>query len=644
MRALCLIWTLATFAACTVVVSYGQEVPTLRINPATVLHPISRTLTGACLEDVNHEVYGGLYSQMIFGESFAEPAVDNVSGMWRGFTHGSAQLSSEVDRFEPFVGSQSQQLSFTGGAGAVGIENRGLNRQGLGLVANKPYEGHLWARADSNTPIVVSLASGDGSHPYASQNVAVTDAHWHRYDFVLTPTTDDAAGRYEIRLSAPGTVHVGYVFLQPGPWGRFHNLSVRRDAAEALIDEGITVIRYGGSMVNEPAYRWKNMIGDRDHRRPYRGHWYPQSSNGWGIMDFLNFAEAAGVMPVVDLNVDETPADIAVFLQYVNGPADSPWGRQRVADGHPDPYHLSHIELGNEERIDQTYFDKFAGLAKVIWGNDPGIILTVGDFEYSKPIVDPMHLTGATSGITSLSAQQQIMAMAKRYRAEVWFDVHVWSESPPPSVSLRALPTYVDAIDKIADGAKHHVVVYELNANNHAQRRALANAEALLTIEQDGRLPVVCSANCLQIDGQNSNGWDQGLMFLTPQQVWLQPPGYVSRMLSRHRGDRVIESTLDGDTSGALQAVATSDAAGRVIGLQVLNTGNGPATVNVELAVSSLRTFTPVDGVTIAADLSATNTAAEPQTVAPRKVELTPNHAAHTFAPHSLTILSYQSE
>ena len=94
--------------------------------------------------------------------------------------------------------------------------------------------------------------------------------------------------------------------------------------------------------------------------------------------------------------------------------------------------------------------------------------------------------------------------------------------------------SFADALDKMADGARHKVVVFEFNAGNHAQKRALANALAINAVERDGRLPIVTSANCLQPDGQNDNGWDQGLLFLNPSQVWLQPPGYVTQMFSRN--------------------------------------------------------------------------------------------------------------
>ncbi|MBN2506600.1 MAG: hypothetical protein JXQ71_07890 [Verrucomicrobia bacterium] len=86
--------------------------------------------------------------------------------------------------------------------------------------------------------------------------------------------------------------------------------------AEALIDQGITVLRYGGSMINHPEYRWKPMIGPRDRRPPCRGTWYPHSSNGWGILDFMEFCEAAGFEYIPAFNMGECPQDMADFIDY----------------------------------------------------------------------------------------------------------------------------------------------------------------------------------------------------------------------------------------------------------------------------------------------------------------------------------------
>ncbi len=123
--------------------------------------PISRPgdlHTGVCLEDVNHEIYGGLYSQLLFGESFQEPpanpaqALGKISGMWRPILRGSAVGSFSLDTQRPFVGSQSQQMTFQSGQGDVAIQNRGLNGWGISILAGKSYEGRAWVRGGCAHP------------------------------------------------------------------------------------------------------------------------------------------------------------------------------------------------------------------------------------------------------------------------------------------------------------------------------------------------------------------------------------------------------------------------------------------------------------------------------------------------------------
>jgi hypothetical protein len=556
---------------------------------------------------------------------------------------GTAVPEASVERDRPFVGLQSQRVSFVRGDGEVGIANDGLNRRGINFVRGKPYEGYVWVRADKGQEVVVSLESRDGSRTYARTPLAVSGGDaWRRYDFKLTPDTGDRAGRFSLRLNSPGTVVVGHAFLQPGEWGRFKGLPLRRDVVGGLIDQGITALRYGGSMANAPEYRWKKMIGPRDRRPPYRGTWYAQSTNGWGIIDFLDLCEAAGFLAIPDFNADETPQDMADFIEYVNGPPDSEWGRRRAADGHPSPYNLRHLEFGNEEKVDEAYHRKFEAVAKAVWAKDPNLILVVGDFQYERPITDPMKVQGAASHITSLAAHRKILDLARANGREVWFDVHMWTEGPGDSASARAFSSYVDAIDRLAEGAKHHVVVFEFNANNHDHRRALANAAAIGRIERDGRVPVALSANCLQPDGQNDNGWDQGLLFLNPGQVWLQPPGYVTQMVARSRLDAVVPAEVTG--GAALDVTAERSADGKRLVLRVVNTGE-----TAVAAALQLREFVAATKVVrvseMAGPLGAVNTAARPDAITPRESELRlaeEGAASYTFAPRSFTVLRFE--
>jgi hypothetical protein len=493
--------------------------------------------------------------------------------------------------------------------------------------------------------LTVAQESRDGSRSYARASLQVKHSGWQSLPFTLTPDATDPAARFVVTLTAPGSVDLGYVFLQPGAWGRFRGLPVRRDVVEAMRDQGITVLRYGGSMVNAPAYRWKKMIGPRDRRPPYPGFWYPQSSNGWGIIDFLDLCEAMGVLAIPAFNIDETPQDMADFVSYVNGPAKSGWGKKRAADGHPTPYRLRHLDLGNEERVDGKYLERFRAIAEAVWAVDRDIILIVGDFVYSRPITDPDAVKGAASGITSLAAHREILKLARRHNREVWFDIHVGTEHPGALGEVAVVPTYVEALARLSGGAHHRVVVFELNAGNHAQRRALANAVAVGALQQLGdRLPVVCSANCLQPDGQNDNGWDQGLLFLNPTRVWLQPPGYATRMIARHYQSLNVPVRLEG-AAGALKAAAARSEDGQTLVLRVVNVGE--KALPARLRLDGFGPHRPTAAVEeLAGPADAVNTASEPNRVAPRLSEwrhdLSGAAAPYTFPPRSFTVLTFQ--
>ena len=572
-----------------------------------------------------------------------ESSAGAVSRHWRPVCRGTAKGFAEMDQTRPFVGKQSQRLTFVSGEGEFGVENRGLNRVGLCLREHKPYEGVLWARTEQAVGVRVALESSDGAAVLAEQTLALKAGDWQRLAFVLVPERRADAGRFVVSLRCAGTVTLGYAFLQPGAWGRFKGLPVRRDVAEALIGQGVTVLRYGGSMINSPEYRWKKMIGPRDRRRPYACCWYADDSNGWGIPDFLNFCEAAGFLAIPALNIDETPQDIADFVEYANGPAESPWGRMRAADGHPAPYHLRHMELGNEERVDAAYAEKFKRLAEAVWSKDKEMILTVGDFAYGRPVTDPQHVVGAASKITALEGQRLVLETARAFGGEVRFDIHFGTHNPGDG-TVAVYPTFAKALDDLANGAKHRVVVYELNANIHTMRRALANAAALTQVERDGLLPVVCSANGLQVNGQNDNGWDQGLLFMNPSSVWLQPPGYVTRMVSQSYQPVGVPVELAGDASG-VSACARRSEDGRTLVVQIVNCGDAPR--GIRLALDRFKSAKATARVEeLAADLDACNTADEPAKIAPRVFEwphgLKDGTTVCEVPAHSFTVMRFE--
>ncbi len=623
--------------------AWAQEAQ-IKVDASVVTNSISRHMTGACIEDVNHEIYGGIYSQMIFGESFQEPAStpEAVSGMWRSVQSGTAKGAFALEPGQAFLRTQSQRLTFAEGQGELGIENQGLNRWGLYFVEGKPYEGRLWVRSEKPADLYVALESGDGAKVYAETRLHSASAEWQPLDFNLAPSGTDTAGRFTIKLKQPSSVAVGYAFLQPGAWGRFKDLPVRKDVAEGLLEQGLTVLRYGGSMVNAEGYRWKNMIGPRDKRPPYKGTWYPYSTNGWAIVDFVAFCRAAGFLCVPAFNMGETPEDMADFIEYMNGPADSEWGRKRMEDGFPEPFNLKYIELGNEEKIDENYWQHFKPMAEAIWAKDPNITVVVGDLGYAGVIQDPFNFTGNPTGLTTLATYQQILELAKSHNRTIWADIHL-SNNEPTEPNPEPIRSFIEALGKLCPGADYKVAVFEENSGNHLLRRGLGHAHAINVLERmGGKVPVVCAANCLQPYKQTDNGWDQGLLFLSPSQVWGQPSYYVTQMVSRNYLPKCVKSELE-CPDNTLDVTAKTSEDGTVLTLQVVNM--------VERAVPArihITGFTPTkpsaEVSTISGSLEDENTPEEPKRIIPQQREWEhqfQNGIMHyEFPAYSFTILN----
>ena len=667
------------------------------VYPERVLGTISRYLTGACLEDVNHEVYGGIYSQMIFGESFEEepmdirpdltPAFEGLEGTvsclaerehlrtsseirsWQPFRRGTARGRFKATQLRARRGVRSQRIEFAGGDGEVGIENRGLNRWGMHVVAGRRYEGTLVAAAempdrDPDATVAVHLRLAlvtDTADTVAFGETVVhvpADGQWHVLSYAIDTTGGTDSGeiaQFEVLLSAPATVWVDYVRLEPGPWGRFHGLPVRRDIGEALVDQGLTLLRYGGYMINTDwaheqqvpgsGYRWKKMIGPRHDRPPYRGTFYRYNSNGFGIIDYIAFCEAAGFVCVPTLNPMETIQDLRDFVEYVNGQVDTPWGALRARDGHPAPFGLRYIQIGNEEHarrgpglpplVDLAYAARIRSTVTALHEKDPAIVPILGAGLWAN-------------GDGSLRDPQNVGRIRKVVEAvrgfEVLWDVHVNGDDLMDAHdAAEGISLIRRVIDEADPDNRIGLCVLEENGGRHDLQRALGHVHNIMTFERLRLVVLDSAANCLQPWQQNDNAWDQGQLFFTQSQVWGMPPYYAQQMLSRAYQPFLVESEAS-DARAMLDVVATRSETGDVVVLKILNLGSEPVGCTLKLQGRE-----PVAGevsvTTLTGPLDAENTPEAPERIVPeeRVVAWDGGDLEHVFAGYSFTVLRLAS-
>ena len=562
-----------------------------------------------------------------------------VSGMWDSLRTGSAASQYAWDAEQPYNSGHSQRIERGTGQGIVGVTNKGLNRWGIAVQSGQRFAGHLYLRQKNYAGrVTVALQSADGARTYARQALAPAGADWARRDFALRAQDTDAHARFALWLDRPGTVWVDQVTLAPTGSALYHNLPVRADIADALGGEGVTFLRYGGSMVNAPGYRWKKMVGPRDKRPQYAGWWYPHSTNGFGIEEFLQYCEAARITPAFAINIDETPEDAADMVEYLNGPATSAWGRRRAQGGHPKPYNVHYIEIGNEEAIDGNkawyarYLERFNLLYPAMHARDPNLQFVIAawwrpDEPFCKQMVQ--ELSG---------------------KAGLW-DVHVGGDDLREGENVDRLLTQMQMLfQSWSPGTNLKACIFEENGNRHDLQRAIGHAHILNVTQRHGDFVLMdCPANCLQPWRQNDNGWDQGQVFFTPGQVWGMPPYYAQQMASLNYLPLCVESHIEADSgtsvgnqnaSRDLDVTATRSEDGKTLVLHVVNVGSAAHSTTINLAhfggVSSKAGIWTLSGA-----LQAINSPEAPEQV--RSVHSDYNKAGERFgmefAPYSYTVV-----
>eukprot|EP00933_Yihiella_yeosuensis_P007713 TRINITY_DN11286_c1_g1_i1.p1 TRINITY_DN11286_c1_g1~~TRINITY_DN11286_c1_g1_i1.p1 ORF type:complete len:726 (-),score=94.82 TRINITY_DN11286_c1_g1_i1:113-2164(-) len=663
----------------------------------------STHLIGFGIEDVNHELYGGLYSQMVYGEDFEEPAgLSGVSGdietsmqsrvspTWaplesssKGPNYdGDDRPSFETVSSNVFNGKQAQLL-IPGKTQPARIINRGLYQQGMHFKAGSEYEGYLYVRSAGDPQIElhspeemhleVALVSKQQQLQQQRQqgDEAVSilakadfsilgDSGWRRIDFVLRPSRDASChvvASYKGCRSTPegecvvcdgalmlsvsqGAIVVDFTFLQPGTWGRFNNLPVRKDVANLLHAAGVNALRLGGSTCNVDGWRWKSMRGPREYRQPYRGQWHPYASQGWRIFEFLDLCEKMGVLAVVTINNNETPEDLADLVEYAFGSNNTAWGRQRIADAeHPEPYKAFVVEIGNEQSLDYTFVQQVSESSAAM--HERAMTLNLDTSTLRIAIGHNLDMAMINTPVCDA------MVNATRFLGEnVMWDLHTDADIPEQEDHWAAtFRMATEMLDRL--GSKMKLAVFEENANRHDIFRALNRARYANTYDRLGdRFVIGTAANGLQILGYNDNGWDQGALFLAPDRAWLSPFGQADALISSASESLVMRTELEGNgisvtDNSKLDILVASREDKTTLAMRVVNY-DPQRCINLSLELPSGTVCARAEIATLTAKPSEVNPPSDMNRVAP--VHHTADSLRALLLPHlSLTTVRWSN-
>ena len=553
----------------------------------------------------------------------------SVSGMWDPIFNAADSVDFAIDDTNPYNGSMSQSISYVRGTNKAGVANKGLNRWGIAVTKDQLFQGRLYLRAAGLTgPVTVALQNADGTITYASQTINGLTESWAKYPFSLTSSTTDPKARFAVWIQSPGKVWIDQAVVMQTGEQQFKGLPYRSDIGNAMVAEGLTFLRYGGTMVNAPEYRFKKMIGDPDLRPPYQGNWYKYSTNGFGIEDFLKFSEAAGFTSAFAINIEETAQDAADMVEYLNGDVSTVWGAQRAANGHPDSYRVKYIEIGNEEVIGSDnaaqylhYADRFEVLYAAMHAKDPSIQFI--NAAWWRPG----------------SSNMKVIFDRLNGKAAYW-DYHNWADDAFAGTNVdKDLTDMKNYFLSWNPATTMKCAIFEENGNLHNMQRALGHATTLNAVLRHSDFVLTsCQANALQPFQQNDNGWDQGQIFFTPSQVWKMPPFYAQQMASATHLPLLVSS----GTVAGLDITATRSESGDTLMINVVNINGAPIKT-----VLSVLGFSGASGVvksyTLSGTLNAENSLSDPEKIKTVESSLQGNvdSISYSFPAFSYTILRF---
>lgn len=391
-------------AASSLLGAYAQT-HTFDVNTKKVGAKVQPTMYGIFFEDINYAADGGLYGELVKNRSFEFP--DALMG-WKAFGKFEVKNDGPFERCPHYV-----VLGYSGhNDAATGLQNEGYF--GIGIEKGEDYRFSVWAKAVSGDATVeVSLVDEntmEEHQEFATAELKVSGNEWKKYELVLKPAKTVQKANLRLLLKGKNSVALEHVSLFPKHTFKDRDNGMRRDLAQALYDLHPGVFRFpGGCIVEgsslEQRYQWKNSIGPVENRPLNGNRWlstfnyrlFPDyyQSYGLGFYEYFLLSEDIGAEPLPVLNVgmacqyqnwNNSKAHVPVdslqpyiqdcldLIEFANGDVNTTWGKKRAEMGHPAPFNLKFLAVGNEQ-WDNLYYERLRPFVKAIKAKYPNIKL-----------------------------------------------------------------------------------------------------------------------------------------------------------------------------------------------------------------------------------------------------------------------------
>lgn len=622
----------------------------ITINTSKVLNTVSPMLYGIFFEDINYAGDGGLYGELIANRSFeyyerevnpAEKPADSTdirTMCWEAV--GDCRFSIE-SRF-PLSKAHGNYARLSGKAG-TGLRSLGFCGEGLAVHEGQSFRFSCYAR--NALPLKLTVRFSDrGGELYGSKTFSLVRSGrgWSKYNLTLTATGNCSRVYPEILLESEGALDLDLISLFPADTFHGRENGMRRDIAEMLENLHPAFMRFpGGCIVEgrsfENMYCWKDTIGPLWERRTNWNRWQMEEyqingqyspdyfqSYGLGYYEYFCLCEDLGAKPVPVMNVgmtcqwhealladidklDKWIQDILDLIEFANGPEDSEWGRRRAEMGHPAPFGLEYIGIGNEQWGD-VYFQRYEAFQKVLSEKHPEIKL--------------ITCAGWTSEGEDFDTACRWMSANKDKAYAV--DEHFYKSPEWFLENIHRYDGYDRSLPKVFAGE------YAAHTHGDTSMRvcnwyaALCEAAFLTGLERNADHVVMsCYAPLLARTGHQQ--WQPDLIWFDNESVYGTPSYYVQQLFGDNVGTSLVETVLEGTDSpapltgpaklagGAVHFSSTLSGDGKILYVKLVNLADTAMDVN-------LRVDRPVRSCslhTLSAGLEDVNSHADPRNVYP---------------------------
>lgn len=617
--------------------------------------PISENLIGIFFEDLNYAADGGLYAELVQNRSFEYSPSDvnwgkNPHNNWYFFTawgmerEGAAICTVSLETTQPIHRNNPHYLVFdalTIGEKGVGLRNNGYD--GMVIRRGENYNFSVFMRLISGQDIPVKIQLVDSkNHVFAESEITAQSDSWQKYGTTLTPTADTDSASLVILFQKKGKIALDMVSLFPENTFKNRPNGLRRDLAETIAALKPAFVRFpGGCLAHGDGisniYHWKNTIGPVEQRKSDRNIWNYHQSFGLGYFEYLQFCEDIGAKPIPivaagvscqnsartkgtgqeAIPIEDMAAyiqDVLDLIEYCNGPATSTWGKKRADAGHPAPFCLEYIGIGNEDKITPDFELRFRMITDAIKLQYPDIkiIGTSGPFSDGKDF---------DSG-WQVAREQNVAAVDEHYyKGADWFlnNLHRYDDYPRtgPKVYLGEYASWGSSLFN-----------------------ALAEAAYMTGLERNG--DVVEFASYAPLLGRiGHTQWNPDLIYFDGKGVYPSVNYQVQKLFSTNRGDTYIDDVFNAEsgTGKELPASCVQDSKTGDIILKLVNASAVSSVVNVNLKsikrIKSKAALTVLQG-----SKNAKNTREQPSTVLPEETELKVNKLFdYKLPPYSLSVI-----